>query len=106
MKIYVSGPMTGLPEYNYPAFREKSAFLREIGHEVYNPSEFPYDGPLEDFPIREAFASYCKFICEEADAIYMLKDWKQSAGARVEHDLAKRLGLKIMYQEWSLNENR
>lgn len=98
MKIYVSGPMTGLPKYNYPEFQRVSHILRELGHQVYNPSEFSYYGPIEDFPIREAFASYCKFICEEADAIYMLKGWEKSSGARVEHDLAKRIGLQIMHE--------
>ncbi len=33
------------------------------------------------------------------DAIYMLKDWTFSPGARAEHEFAKAIGLKIMYEE-------
>ena len=29
--VYISGPMTGLPEFNYPAFFAKAAELRAEG---------------------------------------------------------------------------
>jgi len=32
------------------------------------------------------------------DALYMLKNWKSSFGAKCEHRLAKRMGLKIFYE--------
>jgi hypothetical protein len=102
MKIYLSGPMNGVPEYNYPEFKIMAKILRDLGHEVYNPAEFPYDGYHENFPIRKAFASFCKFICEDADGIYMLGGWEKSDGAKAEHALAKRLGLKITYQKCPL----
>jgi hypothetical protein len=47
-----------------------------------------YEGWLE---IDFAFLRKC-------DAIYMLKDWEQSKGAVREHELAKELGLKIIYE--------
>ena len=52
--------MTGLPEYNYPAFRQASKTLRDLGHFVFDPSE-AFDGatdlpkevvPTEDIPIN------------------------------------------------------
>ena len=32
MKLYIAGPMTGYPEFNYPAFRMAEAQLRARGY--------------------------------------------------------------------------
>ncbi|GAA5655769.1 hypothetical protein Brsp06_02135 [Brucella sp. NBRC 13694] len=96
--IYLSGPMTGLPDYNYPAFHRVTAQLRASGHRVYNPAEFPHDGPPVEFPIRRAFASYCNFICLEADTIILLPGWERSKGALAERQLALNCSLEII--EW------
>lgn len=100
--IYISGPMTGLPNFNYPKFNAVAAKLRAQGHRVYNPAEFPHDGDLEDFPLRMAFASYCNFICLEADTIYMLDGWEKSKGATVEHSLARVCGLDVVQGEFGV----
>lgn len=94
MRIYVSGPMTGLPEKNYPAFKLATSRLRAEGHEVYCPSEYKDDG--REFVLRDAFIEYTAFICT-AEAIHMLPGWERSLGARAEHALATALGLEIQY---------
>ena len=38
-RLYVAGPMTGLPDYNYPAFDGAAALLAERGYPVENPAE-------------------------------------------------------------------
>lgn len=96
--IYLSGPMTGLPEFNYPTFHRVTEQLRKSGHRVYNPAEFPHDGDPKHFPIRKAFASYCNFICLEADTIVMLPGWENSKGALAERQLALNCGIAII--EW------
>lgn len=95
MKIYLSGPMSGLPDFNHKAFHAATAKLRADGHTVFSPAEHVPDSTR--FDVRAAFAEYCRFICLEADAIYMLPKWEGSAGAHVEHDLAKRIGVQIVY---------
>lgn len=93
-RIYLSGPMRGVPERNYPLFNEVAKKLRDAGHTVYNPAEYPW----EDSPevMRMAFAAYCSFICLEATTIYMLPGWKLSTGATTEHKLATCLGLEVI----------
>ena len=99
MIIYLSGPMTGLPDYNYPLFHDVTAQLRDKGHKVYSPAEYPHDGPLEAFPIRQAFAAYSAFICLEADTIVLLPRWEKSLGVSAELALAKNCDLDIL--EWA-----
>jgi len=96
--IYLSGPMKGYEQSNYPRFNRVAAELRAQGHTVYNPAEFPHDGPHDTFPLRKAFAAYCKFICEEADTIVLLPGWERSLGVSAELALAKNCGLVI--EEW------
>lgn len=91
-KIYLSGPMRGYPDLNYPEFHRVAALLRAEGHIVYNPAEFEHHG---DFPIREAFAEYLAFICNRADTIVMLPGWEKSQGAMAEYMAAVNCGIDI-----------
>ncbi|GMA52595.1 hypothetical protein GCM10025857_40110 [Alicyclobacillus contaminans] len=95
MKIYISGPMTGLPEYNFPAFNRTASFLRSLGIEVINPAEgvTELDKPW-DWYMRRALR-----LLLDADMVLMLPGWQQSPGARLERDVAQRLGMPVSYLE-------
>lgn len=43
MIVYLCGKMTGMPDYNYPAFHAWAKRLRDAGHTVRNPAE-EFDG--------------------------------------------------------------
>lgn len=94
--IYLSGPMKGHPQSNYPLFMQAAGELRSAGHRVYNPAEFPHVDAHVKFPIRKAFAEYSKFICEEACTIVLLPGWEKSKGATTERGLADNCGLEII----------
>ena len=93
MKIYVAGPMTGLPEWNYPAFNAAAAELRAEGHEVVNPAEMgeKYGTANE---INADPQKLADLIIEEldalamCDAIYLLPGWEKSPGTRRELGVA------------------
>ena len=38
-RIYLAGPMTGLPDHNFPAFRAAAEGLQQAGWEVVNPAD-------------------------------------------------------------------
>jgi len=46
-RIYIAGPMTGLPELNFPAFHAEAARLRAQGHHAVNPAEINSDPNAE-----------------------------------------------------------
>ena len=99
--IYLSGPMKGYPQSNYPLFHAVAAKLREDGHVVYNPAEFLHAEPDGVFPLRKAFAEYAAFICNRADTIVLLPGWEKSLGVSAELALAKNCGLEIVEYEIS-----
>ena len=43
MRAYIAGPMSGLPDLNFPAFHEAAARLRAFGWDVVNPAEINPD---------------------------------------------------------------
>lgn len=89
MKIYIAGPMTGIPEFNRPAFHEVASALTNDGHVVLNPAILP-DGLSQ----RE-YMDICCAMIRCADAIFMLRGWEISEGAVAERALAKKLGVEI-----------
>ena len=115
MKIYVAGPMRGIPEFNFPAFHAAAAELRAGGHEVFNPAERDIAHHGKDiskgnatgdehlaaaehgFNLREALKDDLEFICLHADAIALLPGWEHSKGARAELHTAMALDLKIIH---------
>lgn len=102
---YLSGPMTGLPDLNYPAFRNAALELRALGHTVYNPADWERRDTLgsgqfrhvepRKFDLALAFSDYCEFIIYDADAVAVLPGWENSPGATAEAYLAWALGKPV-----------
>lgn len=90
-RIYIAGPMSGLPDLNYPAFDEAALHLRALGYHIENPAENPP-------PQCASWAGYMRLALAQlvtCDEIHMLRGWQQSRGARIEHDLAVELGMLV-----------
>lgn len=91
-RIYVAGPMTGLPDFNYPAFFDADARLALLGHDVVNPAR-EWDGvpsaKWADY-MRRGITDVCT-----CDAMALLPGWANSKGARLERSVAIALGLDV-----------
>lgn len=86
--VYVSGPMTGLPEHNFPAFRTAAAALWAAGFEVLDPSVFGEH-------VGWSWADYLRRDLPDvlrADVLALLPGWQDSRGARLEVHVARELG--------------
>nr|EDU9551452.1 DUF4406 domain-containing protein [Salmonella enterica subsp. enterica] len=91
--IYITGPMSGLEDFNRNNFDAVAAMLKAIGHTVLNPALLP------DGLTYGQYIKISKTMLECADTIYLLEGWQDSAGATAEHALAKKLGLNISTPE-------
>lgn len=102
--VYIAGPMSGIPEWNYPAFHAAAKKLRDEGYTVYSPAENDIEEGMVDeaaqkdgntalaiengvFDYRKAYKWDLDKVLE-GDAIYMLPGWEMSPGARGEHAVA------------------
>ena len=115
MKLYLAGPMRGIPLFNFPAFHEAAKTLRALGHEVFNPAERDNEHHGTDisagnltgdenqaaaqhgFNLREALAADLDYVCRHAEGIALLPGWEKSKGAKAEYATANALGLYIIY---------
>ncbi|QOI67697.1 deoxycytidylate deaminase [Arthrobacter phage Orcanus] len=86
--LYLAGPMTGLPDFNYPAFHAAAGRLRRAGFEVLNPAENkpPCEEPTWADWMRVALGQLLR-----ADGVALLPGWWDSKGAMVERRLARDL---------------
>lgn len=91
-RIYIAGPMSGLPGFNYFAFNRLAAQLRAEGLEVENPAENPV-------PACNSWLGYMRMALTQlvsCDTIVLLHGWEASRGARIELGLAHDLGLRVL----------
>lgn len=98
---YLAGPMTGLPEYNYPAFEELAAYLRSIGAKVCSPHENiaeTEEEPRGSLPREEYVRSGLELLLE-CDAIILLEGWASSQGTLQELLVASNCGMPVYYHD-------
>ena len=86
-RVYIAGPMTGLPNYNYDAVHKAAAEWRASGWEVLNPAE-SFRG-RQDLPYRRYMRNALKLVMK-AGAIALLPGWENSTGALMEILVATR----------------
>ena len=103
MKIYIAGKITGL-DYKeaIKAFFDAEILLRGLGHDPVNPVK--HNGldlagankPADGF----TWADYMKAdipLLLGCDAIYLLSNWADSKGARLEKYIAEQLGMLTIF---------
>ncbi|EPZ53127.1 MULTISPECIES: DUF4406 domain-containing protein [Alicyclobacillus] len=88
--IYLSGPMTGHPDFNRPAFNNAAYCLRITGYQVTNPAEQHIPGASWADYLRHDLA-----LMLQADCVVTLTGWQQSKGASLEVYVAKQLGIPV-----------
>lgn len=87
--VYLSGPMTGVQELNFPLFNSEAARLRALGYTVVNPAEINLD---KDASWEECMRADIAALMA-CDEILFLPNSEYSRGSRLERDIASSLGM-------------
>lgn len=93
--VYISGPMTGYPEDNRPAFRAAAASLRGAGARPISPDELDDFDPLAEAPSWAAYLRRDLRHLSVADACLCLPGWRGSKGATLEVAVLAALSVPI-----------
>lgn len=108
MILYISGPMTGYPNFNRGSFAAAKEYIEQIDQlhdktvtEILSPADIT-QGESEE-GLHEADKPWGFYMRQavkmlmEADQIVMLPGWEDSKGARREFDLAVDLGMQVWH---------
>lgn len=93
MKVFISGPMAGYENYNKEEFMKAEKLLIKAGYSVFNPAWLDLDD-LEWTSTDIMAIDMAALAC--CDAIYQLKGWENSKGARAEYTAAVWSGKTII----------
>ena len=120
MKIYLAGPMSGIPQFNYPAFDAAAAYLRDNGFDVMSPAEMDDpniraaalaspDGAHREFQDTleraghqpetwgDFLARDVKIVADQCDGIVLMEGWAGSRGARLEVFIALQVQKPVFF---------
>lgn len=92
INLYLAGPMTGLPEFNYPAFAEAEQRGTELGFEVHSPHK--NFNEVKTLPYKTYIRADMAMLLK-CDGIALLPGWEKSKGARFELHVAQLLDLAV-----------
>lgn len=107
MKLYIAGPMRGLPNYNFPMFDWARDHLNLMGIGAISPADHDRElgfvtevaGVVETtdtFDINTVMRWDLAQVAG-ADGILLLPGWEDSSGARHERYVAEACGLRIFH---------
>lgn len=103
-KVYLSGPMSGRPGFNYAQFNEAARRLRDAGLAVFNPAEheiveikpMEWENTRVSEATRNAFMVVDFQAVIECDWVVALPDWDTSRGALAELFVGFETGKRLL----------
>lgn len=104
IRLYLAGPMSGLPDVNYPTFERASQLLHDLGYEVVSPHKghaTPADlqqaaelgVAVIDTPEYKALLDRTTISMLSCSGVALLPGWQNSYGAQ--HEVSRAIGAGI-----------
>ena len=94
-RIYISGKITGTDDY-MERFEKAEKYLITKGYSVLNPAKVNAQMPSDT--TYDEYMQIALTMLRMADSIYMLKNWQDSNGAKIEHQIATMLKIDILFE--------
>lgn len=95
-RIYLSGPISVMANFNRAGFAEAEDALEAVGFDVVNPLSLSTETDWHTCMRMDIKALM------DCDAVATLKGWERSRGARIEISLATKLGMPVQpWQVWA-----
>lgn len=94
--VYLSGPMTGLPDYNRAEFNMRAEAFKALGYSVNNPADISVTHGTDksyEFYFKRALR-----MMLDADVVYVFGDTTQSRGVEMELQVAKMAGMQVVWE--------
>lgn len=99
MKVYVSGPITGIPDLNRDAFAAAAAALKAHGLEPLNPHDVVPNSDTATW--EQCLRADITSLVQECDGIALLDGWETSRGSKLEVHIGMALHMKVQpLQSW------
>jgi len=99
MVYYISGPMTGIEEFNYPFFNKVAKLLRQSGLDIVSPAETEESLGYEQGSQTWHWGQWMRYALQtlllKANAIIMLPGWETSRGALLELEVAEACNMQV-----------
>lgn len=91
-KVFISGPMDGIDDYNRDAFNTAEQMLTKMGYAVFNPRAIE----LDDTFTRQDYMTIDIAALSRCDYIYLLDGYAKSRGAVSELSFAVSSNIQIL----------
>lgn len=102
MKVYIAGKVTGLDEaFVFRKFNESKCQLKKQGCIAMSPAVLALNSGFG----HSDYMHVCLAMIDVCDAVYMQKDWRNSKGARMELQYARKCKKKILYEDENTRED-
>ena len=101
--FYLSGPMTGHDDFNFPKFHQVAKMLRKSGYSVFNPAE-SFEGRTDLAWTTYMEADYDAIL--DSSAVMVMEGWESSIGCVMELLVAVSTGKNVFLYKNDGNHKR
>ena len=92
MRVYIAGPISGMPDHNFPAFRAAAEDLRRKGYDVISPIEINGEAEGKAGDWQQCMKADIAALTQ-CQMVALLPGWQRSRGALLEQYVAWNLGI-------------